>query len=187
MDPKLVEMGLVPSLEVGKAEYDSYIRNGLMAQLRRIEPGNDVEESHMRNRQMIAKWVFEKGKADNVIEMKMKDGKTYFVINNYDQLRTLFGELLREVQRIKSTGDYEAGKMLAENYGVQVDKNIHQEVLDRVKVLNIAPYSGFINAELVPVKDGSGNIIDVNIIYPVDFTNQMLHYAKNYSFLPDVN
>lgn len=183
MDQKLLDLGLIPSLEVGKEKYDSYIRNGMMTQLRRLEPGEVVEEAHMRNRQMIAKWAYEKGQVDNVIERKEKDGKTYFVVNDYDKLRTLFGELLREIQRIKSEGDYEAGKDLIENYGVQVDQDIHAEVLERAAKLKSAPYSGFINPVLVPVTDDSGNITDIKVEYPTDFTQQMLDYSEQYGNL----
>ncbi len=189
MDNKLVDIGVMPSLETGKTEYDAYIRNGLMTQLARIESGANIEQAHMRNRQAISKWVYEKGKAENgtsVIEKKVKDGKTYFVINDYDKLRNLFGQLLREIQRIKSEGDYEAGKNFIENYGVKVDQEIHKEVLERYKKLNIAPYAGFINPKLVPVMEGE-KIIDVNIEYPADFTEQMLFYAKEYSFLTTYN
>jgi dipeptidyl-peptidase-3 len=187
MDPKLVEMGLVPSLEVGKAEYDSYIMNGLLMQLKRIEPGAVIEESHMRNRQMNAGWAYEKGKEDNVIERIEKDGKTYFVVNDYEKLRSLFGELLMEIQKIKSEGDFEAGKNLVETYGVQVDESLHLQVLARMKKLNVAAYGGFINPVLVPVENENGEITDVKVEYPDDFTLQMLNYAKNYSFLPDEN
>lgn len=187
MDPKLVEIGVMPSLEVGKSHYNSYIRNGMMLQLRRLAVGEDIEEDHMRNRQLICKWVLEKGSADNVVEKKTRDGKTYFVINDYDKLRVLFGELLREIQRIKSEGDYDAAKALVEGYGVKVDPKLHQEVLDRVEKLNIAPYSGFINPVLKAVKDANGNITDVIVEYPEDFTEQHLYYAKNYSFLPNKN
>ena len=183
LDQKMVDLGLMPSLEVGKAEYDSYIRNGLMLQLRRIEPGEDIEEAHMRNRQWISKWVFEKGADDNVIERKIVDGNTYFVINDYEKLRTLFGDLLREVQRIKSQGDYEAGKQLVENYGVKVDQDLHQEVLKRSEKLESAPYGGFINPKLVPVKNENGDITDIKIEYPMDFTEQMMEYSKAYSTL----
>ena len=183
MDPKMVELGLMPSLEVGKESYESYIRNGLMLQLRRLEPGEVVEEAHMRNRQMIAKWAYEKGQAENVIERKEKDGKTYFVVNDFDKLRTLFGDLLKEIQRVKSEGDYEAGRDLIENYGVQVDQDIHNEVLERVEKLKSAPYGGFINPLLVPVTDDNGNITDVNVEYPDDFTQQMLYYSENFSNL----
>ena len=187
MDPKLVEMGLVQSLEVGKAEYDSYIMNGLLMQLKRIEPGAVIEESHMRNRQMNAGWAYEKGKEDNVIERIEKDGKTYFVVNDYDKLRTLFGQLLMEIQKIKSEGDFEAGKNLVETYGVQVDEPLHLQVLARMKKLNVAAYGGFINPVLVPVANENGEITDVKVEYPDDFTLQMLNYARNYSFLPDEN
>jgi len=183
MDEKLVELGLIPSLEVGKEEYDSYIRNGLMLQLRRLEPGDVIEEAHMRNRQMIVKWAYEKGQADNVIERKERDGKTFFVVNDYEKLRSLFGELLKEIQRIKSEGDFEAGKNLIENYGVQVDQEIHAEVLERAEKLKSAPYGGFINPVLVPVTDADGNITDVKVEYPSDFTQQMLMYSEKYGNL----
>lgn len=185
-DQKLVDIGVMPSLDAGKAQYDGYIKNGLMIQLARIQQGENVEEAHMRNRQLIAKWVYEKGLQERVIEKKVKDGKTYFVINDYKKLKNLFGQLLREIQRIKSEGDYAAGKNLVENYGVKVDQEIHKEVLERYKKLNISPYAGFINPKLVPVMNGS-QIIDVKIEYPEDFTKQMLEYAKEYSFLPTYN
>ncbi len=192
-DQKLIDIGVIPNKEAYKAEYIKYIKNGLMLQLRRIKPGEDIEEAHMRNRQMIAKWVYEKGKSDNqpngaanVIERKTKNGKTYFVINNYKKLRELFGELLNKIQRITSEGDFAAAKNLVETYGVKVDKVLHKEVLERYKRLNLAPYSGFINPVLKPVmKDGK--ITDVKIEFPMDFTKQMLYYAKNYSFLPNMN
>lgn len=183
MDPKLVEWGLIPDVAVGMTQYDSYIRNGLMVQLRRIEPGKTVEESHMRNRQLIAAWAYTKGKSTNVIERKFENGKTYFVVNDYEALRKLFGELLREIQRIKSEGDYKAGMDLVETYGVQVDEDIHKEVLARSERLNIPPYFGFINPVLTPVLDDKGNIIDVTVSYPEDFTEQMLFYGSKYSFL----
>lgn len=185
-DAKLVEMGVMPNMDVGKAAYQGYIRNGLMLQLRRLEPGAVIEESHMRNRQLVASWAFEKGHAENVIEKKVEEGKTFYVVNDFDKLRTLFGQLLREIQRIKSEGDYQAGHDLVENYGVQVDKAIHDEVLARSEKLNIAPYGGFINPRLVPVMDGD-NIIDIEATYPDDFTKQMLNYSKQYSNLPLVN
>ncbi|MCB0661819.1 MAG: dihydrofolate reductase [Saprospiraceae bacterium] len=187
MDSTLVEMGLMESLEVGKAEYESYLRNGLMLQLRRIEPGKNIEQAHMRNRQMVSNWVLEKGKADNVVEMIQKDGKTYIQINDYMKLRDLFGQLLREVQRIKSQGDYEAGKNLIETYGVQVNQDIHKEVLSRSEKLNIPPYGGFINPKYVPVTDDNGEITDIKLEYPDDFLQQMLDYGKNHSFLPVEN
>ncbi|MCB0522055.1 MAG: dihydrofolate reductase [Lewinellaceae bacterium] len=187
LDPKLIELGIMPSLEVGKAEYDSYIKNGMMLQLRRIKPGNDIEEAHMRNRQMVANWAYQMGKKDNVIEKLTRDGKTYFEIHDYEKLRMLFGELLKEIQRIKSQGDFEAGKALVENYGVKVDKALHAEVLARSEKLNIPPYGGFINPRLVAEKDGTGNITDIKVEYPDDFTKQMLEYAEQYSFLPVEN
>ena len=186
-DNKLIEMGLIESLEVGMAQYESYIRNGMMLQLRRLEPGAIIEEAHMRNRQLVAAWAFEKGAADSVITKEVKDGKTYFVVNDFAKLRVLFGDLLKEIQRIKSEGDYEAGKALVENYGVQVDQAIHAEVLERTSKLNIAPYGGFINPKLVPEMDEAGKIININVEYPDDFETQMMDYAKNYSFLPSVN
>ena len=185
-DQKLVNIGVMPNLDAGKEQYDAYIRNGLMIQLARVQPGENIEEAHMRNRQLIAKWVYEKGLQERVIEKKVKDGKTYFVINDYDKLKNLFGLLLREIQRIKSEGDYAAGKNLVENYGVKVDQEIHKEVLERYKKLNISPYAGFINPKLVPVMNGS-QIIDIKIEYPEDFTKQMLEYAKEYSFLTTYN
>lgn len=186
MDPKLIEIGVMPSLEVGKTSYDVTIRNGLMSQLLRVKPGDDIEESHMRNRQLIAAWAYERGLDDNVIEKIVEDGKTYYVIRDYDALRGLFGELLREIQRIKSEGDYEAGKALVETYGVKVDPALHAEVLARVEPLNIAPYSGFVQPRLVPVEK-DGEIVDVKVEYPDNFTDQMLEYEKNYSFLPNTN
>ncbi len=183
IDPKLVDIGVMSTVDVGKAEYNSYIRNGLMLQLRRIEPGDNIEESHMRNRQMIGKWVYEKGKDEKVIEKVVKDGKTYFVINDYQKLRELFGQLLREVQRITSEGDFQAAKNLIESYGVKVDPELHKEVLARYEKLNVAPYKGFINPKLVPVYEDD-KIVDVKVEYPDDFTEQMMDYAKNHSFLP---
>lgn len=183
MDQKLVDMGLTESLEVGKAEYDSYLRNGLLTQLRRLKVGEDIEEAHMRNRAWISNWIVEKGKAENVVEKITRDGKTYYDIKDYDKMRTLVGELLREVQRITSTGDYEAAKALADGYGKKVDANIHKEVLDRSEKLNIAPYAGFMNPLLEPVKDEAGNITDVKVSYVNKFSEQMLFYSKNYGFL----
>lgn len=186
LDQKLVDIGVMPSLDAGKSEFNAYIRNGLMVQLARIQPGDNIEESHMRNRQLVSMWAYQNGKAENVIEKKSKDGKTYFVINDYNKLRTLFGQLLREIQRIKSEGDYTAGKALVETYGVKVDVALHNEVLARYKKLNISPYAGFINPKLVPVMNGD-KIMDVKIEYPDDFTKQMLEYAKEYSTLPTYN
>ena len=186
MDPKLIELGLIPSLDVGKAEYEGYIRNGLQLQLRRVKLGDDIEQAHMRNRQLVAAWAYEQGLENNVIEKIMKDGKTYFVVRDYDALRTLFGDLLREIQRIKSEGDYEAASALVETYGVRVDQAMHKEVLDRVAPLNVAAYAGFIQPRLVPVEE-NGEIIDVRIEYPEDFPAQMVEYEKEYSFLPHSN
>lgn len=186
MDQKLVDLKLIPSLEVGKAGYDEYIRNGLMVQLRRLEPGASIEEDHMRNRQMIAAWAYERGKAENVIEKKIKNGKTYFVINDYDKLRVIFGELLNKVQSIVSRGALAEGKELIENYGVKVDQNLHTEILKRSKALDIAPYKCFIQPKLVPVIQ-NGQITDVKIEYQESFVEQMLRYSKDYSFLPMKN
>lgn len=186
LDPRLVEIGVSPSTEVGKAAYNAYIRNGLMQQLRRLKPGEQLEQAHMRNRQMVASRVYEQGKAEKVIEKKVRDGKTYFVINDYQKLRGLFGQMLREVQRITSEGDFEAAKNLVESYGVKVDPELHREVLERYSKLNMAPYVGFINPKLVPVMQGD-QIVDVKVEYPDDFSGQMLEYAKEYSFLPDYN
>ena len=184
LDPKMVELGLMKTLETGKAEYDSYIRNGMMLQLRRLEAGADIEEAHMRNRAWISHWCFEKGEANGIIEKSVRDGKTFLDVKDYDALRGLFGELLREVQRIKSQGDYEAAKALVEGYGVKVDQAIHQEVLDRSATLGIAPYGGFINPEMKPVYAEDGQILDVQLSYPDDFSTQMLSYSQNYGFLP---
>ena len=187
-DKKMEDLGISPSAkDMGRTSYDGYIRNGLMTQLIRIKLGNDVEQSHMRNRQMVSKWVYEKGLEDNVIEKVVKDGKTYFVINDYEKLRELFGDLLREIQRIKSEGDFEAGKNLIENYGVKVDQKLHKEVLERNSKFTSAPYSGFINPELVLVQDEKGNIIDVKVVQPESFATQMHDYAKKYYTLPDEN
>jgi dipeptidyl-peptidase-3 len=186
MDPKLVEIGVMPSLEVGKAEYDSYMLNGLMTQLTRLKPGEQLEEAHMRNRQLNAMWAYEKGKKDNVVQFVKKDGKTYVQINDYNKLRQLFGQLLREIQRIKSEGDFKAGKNLIETYGVKVDPALHKEVLARFKKLNIKSYKGFIQPRLVPVMAGD-KITDVKIEYPTNFFEQMMDYGKNYSFLPIKN
>ena len=185
-DQKMVELGLVPSFDVAKAEYANYIMNGMMTQLVRIEPGKNVEEAHMRNRKLIAEWCYEKGQADNVIEKVKKDGKTYIVVNDYEKLRTLFGELLREIQRIKSTGDFEAGKALVEGYGVQIDPELHKEVLERYAALHLEPYSGFVNPTYKPVME-NGRIVDVTIEYTDDYPGQMMEYSTEYSFLPSVN
>lgn len=178
MDSKLIELGIVPNLEVAKSEYCSYIRNGLLVQLTRIKPGDNLEESHMRNRQMIAAWVYEQGKEANVIERVEKSGKTYFIIRDFEALRRLFGRLLAEVQRIKSEGDYCAARTLVEQYGVKVDHLLHQQVLERYARLNLAPYAGFINPEYRLVEK-EGEIVDVEITYPEDFLTQMLEYGMN--------
>lgn len=183
MDPKLVEIGVMPSLDYGKAAYDEYITRGLIIQLARIEEGHNIEEAHMRNRKYISAWCYEKGKKDNVIEQRIENGKTYYLVNDYEKLRNLFGELLRELQRIKSQGDYEAGQAIVENYGVKIDPELHKEVLARYKKLNIAPYAGFIQPKLVPYYQGD-SIMDVKIEYPKNFTEQMMEYGKTYSFLP---
>ena len=185
-DPKLVELGLVPSFDVAKAGYAHYIMNGLMTQLARIEPGKQVEESHMRNRKLIAEWCYEHGADDNVIEWVVQDGKRYVVVNDFEKLRALFGELLHEVQRIKSEGDYEAGKELVERYAVKVDPAVHNEVLERYSALGIEPYGGFVNPEYELVEQ-DGRVVDVKIAYPANYVEQMLGYAKAYSFLPNRN
>ena len=183
-DPKLLELGLLDNPDAYKAQYYKYILNGLMTQLMRIEPGKDVEEAHMRNRQLISAWVFEKGKTDNVIEMVNRDGKTFIKINDYAKLRDLFGQLLGEVQRIKSEGDYEAGRDLVETYAVKVDPKLHKEVLDRYAKLDIAPYKGFVNPVYTPVTDKDGNITDVTVSYEEDYLPQVLRYSKQYRTLP---
>lgn len=182
-DPKMVELGLLDNPEAYKAEYYKYILNGMMTQLMRIEPGKDVEEAHMRNRKLIAEWVYENGKADNVIEMVKVDGKTYIKINDYEKLRGLFGRLLGEIQRIKSTGDYAAGAALVEKYAVKVDPELHKEVLDRYSHLNIAPYRGFVNPVYSLVTDKDGNVVDVAVEYTEDYIPQMLRYGKDYNGL----
>lgn len=180
-DPKLQELNLLDNPEAYKAEYYRYMMNGLMTQLVRIEPGKDVEEAHMRNRQLIAKWVFEKGLPDNVVELVKQNGKTFVKINDYKALRGLFGELLAEIQRIKSTGDYEAGRQLVETYGVKVDPELHKEVLSRYEALNIAPYKGFVNPVYTPVTDKNGEITDIKVDYTEDFLPQVLRYSRDYS------
>jgi len=183
MDPKVVEMGLMESLEVGKAEYDGYIRNAMLVQLRRLKPGEDIEEAHMRNRAWISNWLIEKGASENVISKEVRNGKTYFNINNYERMRELVGELLKEVQRITSQGDYNAARALADGYGKKVDQAIHQEVLDRSASLNIPPYNGFVNPILEPVLNDNGQIVDVKVKYATSFAEQMLKYSKEYGFL----
>ncbi|MFO0748531.1 MAG: dihydrofolate reductase [Myxococcota bacterium] len=186
MDPKLVELGLMPSLEVGKAAYDEYILNGLLVQLARLAPGENIEEAHMRDRHMIAQYILDKGGDAVVSRIEREPGKTAFVIRDYDKMRTLVGELLKEVQRVKSTGDYAAGKALVETYGVKVDQKLADEVRARYAKLGVAPYKGFINPRLVPVEEG-GKVVDVKVEYPDDFADQMREYATKYSFLPTSN
>ncbi|MDU1890571.1 MAG: dihydrofolate reductase [Dysgonomonas sp.] len=186
-DQKLVDLGIIPNAEAYKAEYYKFMMNGLMTQLVRIEPGKDIEESHMRNRQLIAKWVYEKGKADNVVEYKVRDGKTYVVVNDYEKLRSLFGELLAQIQRIKSEGDFKAAKAIVLDYAVKVDQKLHKEVLERYKSLNMKPYKGFVNPVFEAVKDADGKVTDVKISYTEGYTDQMLRYSKEYSTLPTYN
>ena len=186
-DPKLVELGLTPSADAYKAQYYTYLMNGLMTQLVRIEPGNNVEEAHMRNRQLIARWVYEKGAAEKVVELVKKDGKTYVVINDYEKVRDLFGRLLAEIQRIKSTGDYAGAHDLVEAYAVKVDPALHAEVLERYKKLNLAPYKGFVNPKYEVVTDADGTITDVTVTYDEGYAEQMLRYSKDYFTLPSVN
>jgi dipeptidyl-peptidase III len=187
LSPKIYDLKLLPSIEAAKAEYDGYIRGGLMTQLKRIELGKNIEESHMRNRQLIAKWVYEKGKAENVIEKVVKKDKTYFVIRDYSKLNVLFGDLLKEIQRITSEGDFNAAKALVENYGVTVDINLHKEVLKRFEKLDLPSYRGFVNPDYTPVYGKDSAIVDVKITYPDNYVQQMLKYSKEYSFLPIKN
>ncbi|MBA4139406.1 MAG: dihydrofolate reductase [Segetibacter sp.] len=186
LDPKLQEIGVAPTKEVGMAEYDNYMMNGLMTQLTRLKPGEQLEEAHMRNRQTNARWAYEKGKADNVVELVKRTGKTYVQVNDYNKLRNLFGELLREIQRIKSEGDYNAGRDLVENYGVKVDPQLHNEVLQRYATLNIKPYRGFIQPKLTPVVK-AGQIADLKVEYPKSFYQQMVEYGQKYGLLPVKN
>ena len=180
-DPKLVELGIIPNMEAYKAEYYKYIMNGLMTQLTRIEPGKDIEEAHMRNRKLISEWCYQHGKNDNVIEYVKRDGKTYIRVNDYQKLRGLFAQLLAEIQRIKSEGDYEAGRQLVEEYGVKFDSALHKEVLARYEGLNIAPYKGFVNPIYTPVYDKNGRLIDVKVSYTENYIDQMLRYGQDYS------
>lgn len=182
-DPKMQELGLVPDGEAFKAEYYKYMMNGLLTQLVRIEEGKEVEEAHMRNRQLIARWVFEQGAADKVVELKKRDGKTFVVINDYQQLRVLFGKLLAEVQRIKSEGDYEAGRSLVENYGVKIDPVLHHEIRERYVRLHLSPYKGFVNPIMREVKDDSGHVTDITLDYTEGYAEQMLRYSRDYSYL----
>ena len=186
-DPKLVELGLIPSLDVAKAGYAKYILNGMMTQLARIEPGKNVEESHMRNRKLICEWCYERGKADNVIEMVRENGKTYVVVNDYEKLRGLFGDMLREIQRIKSEGDYEAARDLVERYGVKTDPALHAEILQRYRALHLSPYKGFINPVYTPVYDEQKEITDIRVEYGEAYDAQMLRYSRDYATLPYCN
>ena len=186
-DAKITELGLLPNEEAYKAAYYKYIMNGLMTQLVRIELGKDVTEAHMRNRQLIAKWAYEQGKAEKVIEIAEREGKHYMVVNDYTKLRELFGKLLAEVQRIKSEGDYAAGKALVENYGVKVDPTLHKEILERYAKLNLAPYKGFVNPKMTEVKNAKGEVTDIELDYSEGYAEQMLRYSRNYSFLPTYN
>jgi dipeptidyl-peptidase-3 len=183
MDDKMIELGLLPSLDAAKAEYDLQIRNGLMTQLTRIQPGKTIEQAHMRGRAMVSHWVYEKGRSGNVIERLTKDGKTFFVVNDYAELRRLYGQLLAEIQRITSEGDYGAARDLIETYGVQVDQDLHREVLDRYARLHLAPYSGFVNPVYTPVVE-NGRIVDVKISLEEGYVEQMLRYGRDYAFLP---
>ena len=183
-DPKLVELGLVSDQDAYKAQYYSYIMNGAMTQLTRIQPGKDIEQAHMRNRATISNWVLEKGKEDNVVALEKKDDKTYLVVNDYEKLRALFGELLSEVQRIKSEGDFEAAKALIETYGVKVNQDIHKEVLSRYESLDIAPYKGFVNPVYKLVTDDNGNVVDVTVSYNENYIDQQMRYSRQYSVLP---
>lgn len=187
MDEKMLSLGLLPSADAAKAEYDAYLRNGLITQLTRIESGKDIEESHMRNRQLISRWVYEMGKHRHVVEFFSKEGKTYVRINQYEALRELFGQLLKEIQRIKSEGDFEAAKQLVENFGVKVDRTLHEEILARFKKLDLAPYAGFVNPHYELKKWPCGTVADVLIHYDEDYTTQMLRYGKEYGFLPMAN
>ena len=181
-DPKLVELGILENTEAYKPHYSNYIRNGLMVQTNRVELGRQITEAHMQNRQLIAAWCYEHGKANNVIEKKVRDGKTYFVVNDYEALRGLFGDLLAEIQRIKSEGDYEAGKNLIMKYAVDIDPALHKEVLERYAALGLKPYGGFVNPEIVPVEK-DGKVVDYKVVYPDDYLGQMLEYCHKYSTL----
>ena len=182
-DKKIIELGLLPDSEAYKAEYYSYMMNGLMTQLVRIEPGCNIEESHMRNRQLIASWALEKGGIDRVVELVKREGKTFVVINDYCKLRALLGELLSEIQRIKSEGDYYAARELVEKYAVKVDSDLHKEVLERYRSLNLAPYKGFINPKYIAVENSNGEIVDVELDYSEGYSQQMLRYSRDYSNL----
>ncbi|MCQ2139232.1 MAG: dipeptidyl peptidase 3 [Bacteroidales bacterium] len=181
-DPKLVELGILPDAEAYKAQYSNYIRNGLMVQFSRVELGKQNTEAHMQNRKLIAEWCYEKGAAQNIIEKKVRDGKTYFVVNDYEALRGLFGDLLAEIQRIKSEGDYAAGKALVEKYAIDIDQDLHKEVLERYASLNLKPYGGFVNPDIVPVMKG-GKVVDYKVEYTDDYLGQMMKYGEEYKAL----
>ena len=186
-DPKLVELGLLPDKEAFKAEYYQFLMNGLMTQLTRIKPGKNIEEAHMRNRQLIANWVYENGKADKVVEFKVRDGETFVVVNDYEKVRTLFGKLLAEIQRVKSTGDFASGRNLVEKYAVKVNPDLHKEVLARYEKLNLAPYKGFVNPVYTLVTDKKGKVTDVTVSYTENYIDQNLRYSAEYSKLPTYN
>ena len=186
-DTKMIELGLLPDENAYKAQYYTYIMNGLMTQLVRIKPKHQIEEAHMRNRQLIARWAYEKGRGENVIEFINRDKKTYIKINNYSALRDIFGQLLAEVQRIKSTGEYESAQSLVEDYAVKVDQTLHLEVLERYEKLKLCPYKGFINPVYNEIKDKEGNVCDITVSYDESYTDQMLRYSSDYSYLPSIN
>jgi dipeptidyl-peptidase-3 len=186
MDQKLVDIGVMPNLDVAKAAYDNYMMNGLMTQLTRLKPGEQLEEAHMRNRALVAHWAFDKGQRERVVSFVSIEGKTYVQVNDYQKLRVLFGELLREIQRIKSEGDFTAGKNLVETFGVKVDPTLHKEILERFAKLNIKPYRGFIQPKLKP-RMVNDEVKDVDLEYPDNFYQQMLEYGRKYSYLPAMN
>jgi dipeptidyl-peptidase-3 len=187
MDNKITELGLLPDEEAAMSSYDAYLRNGLLTQIVRIKPGKEIEQAHMRCRSAISHWVYEKGKAENVVEFFNRDGKTYVKINDYQKLRLLFGELLKEIQRVKSEGDFQGGKRIIEDFGVKVDPQLHAQMLERYAKLNLAPYTGFVNPMLIPLYDANGDITDITVEYINDYLSQMIYYGKNYSFLPIKN
>jgi dipeptidyl-peptidase-3 len=184
MDKKMIELGLLPDVEASMASYDAYLRNGLLTQIVRIKPGKEIEQAHMRCRSAISHWVYEKGKAENVVEIFRRNDKTYVKINDYDKLRSLFGELLKEIQRVKSEGDFTAGKNIIEDFGVKIDPQLHTEILERYAKLNLAPYTGFVNPMLIPVYNEDEEITDITVKYIDDYISQMIYYGKNYAFLP---
>ena len=185
-DEKLIDLGIVPSEQTYKAEYSKYIMNGIMTQLTRVQLGKDVEQAHMRNRKLVAEWCYENGAKDSIIVKVVENNKTYFVVNDFEKLRVLFGDLLKEIQRIKSEGDFNAGKELVERYAISVDRDLHKEVLDRYNALNLEPYNGFVNPVYTPVVE-NGEIVDVEIDYSQNYVDQMLEYSNKYSVLPTKN